>query len=64
MQSASTQDGAKAKEYFESKIAFTVGPVELARMLKAGNIVVVDVREAEDYEKGHIPGAINLPHGT
>lgn len=62
MQSASIQDGQKAKEYFEGKIAFTTGPVELSRMLKAGNVNVVDVREAEDYEKGHIPGAVNLPH--
>ena len=64
MQSASIQDGAKAKEYFEHKVAFTTGPVELSRMLKAGNINVIDVREAEDYEKGHIPGAVNIPAGT
>ena len=64
MQSASIQDGGKAKEYFENKVAFTTGPIELSHMLKSGNINVVDVREAEDYEKGHIPGAINLPHGT
>src|SRR5207245_8704562 len=25
------------------------------------NLVVVDVRAAEDFAKGHIPGAINLP---
>ncbi|MGH8022568.1 MAG: rhodanese-like domain-containing protein [Limisphaerales bacterium] len=61
MQSASIQDGKKAKEYFESKVAFTTGPVELSRMIKAGNVNVVDVREAEDYEKGHVPGAVNLP---
>ena len=46
----------------EDKLAFTTGPVELNRQLEAGDdIVVVDVREEEDYEKGHIPGAINLP---
>ena len=57
-------DPAKAREYFANKMAFTTGPVELSRNLNDGgsNIVVVDVREAEDYEKGHIPGAINLPH--
>ena len=64
MQSASIQDGGKAKEYFESKVAFTTGPIELSHMLKSGNINVIDVREAEDYEKGHIPGAINMPHDT
>jgi rhodanese-related sulfurtransferase len=56
-------DPARAREYFADKMAFTTGPVELARNLKDGNdIVVIDVREAEDYKKGHIPGAINLPH--
>ena len=56
-------DPAKARAYFEDKLAFTTGPVELARWIKANenNLVIVDVREAEDYEKGHIPGAINLP---
>jgi rhodanese-related sulfurtransferase len=54
---------ASARRYFEDKLAFTTGPVELDRWIKAGEdtLVVVDVREAEDYAKGHIPGAINLP---
>ena len=55
-------DPTKAKEYFLDKITFTTGPVELSHALEQGaDIVVVDVREQEDYEKGHIPGAINLP---
>jgi rhodanese-related sulfurtransferase len=56
-------DPAKALQYFQDKINFTTGPVELARALKEGaDIVVVDVREAEDYRKGHVPGAVSLPH--
>ena len=60
---ARIHDPAKAKAYFEDKLAFTTGPVELDRWIKAheNNLVVVDVRAAEDYDKGHIPGAINLP---
>jgi rhodanese-related sulfurtransferase len=54
-------DPEKAREYFGNKMAFTTGPVELARNL-GNNLVVIDVRAAEDYKKGHIPGAINLPH--
>jgi len=55
-------DAAKARAYFEDKLAFTTGPVELDRMIHQGaNINVVDVRAAEDFAKGHIPGAINLP---
>jgi rhodanese-related sulfurtransferase len=55
------QDTARAKEYFEAKMAFTTGPVELERMMKQGSVNVVDVRAADDYAKGHIPGAVNLP---
>ena len=53
----------QAKAYFEQKLAFTTGPVELSRWIKSreDNLVVVDVREEEDYRKGHIPGAINIP---
>lgn len=60
---ARIHDPAQAKAYFEQKLAFTTGPVELDHWIKSkeNNLVVVDVREAEDYEKGHIPGAINVP---
>jgi rhodanese-related sulfurtransferase len=61
MPTTMVQDPAKAKEYFEAKMAFTTGPVELERMMKEGNVNIVDVRAAEDYAKGHIPGAVNLP---
>ena len=31
-------------------------------MLESGeDVVVIDVREAEDYAKGHVPGSFNLP---
>jgi rhodanese-related sulfurtransferase len=54
-------DPAKAKAYFEAKMAFTTGPVELERMIRQGeNIQIVDVRAAEDYAEGHIPGAVSL----
>jgi len=57
-------DPQKARAYFESKVAFTTGPHEVAETLKSGNIIVVDVRAAEDFEEGHVPGAINLPKGS
>jgi rhodanese-related sulfurtransferase len=52
---------AKARDFFSDKMEFTTGPVELKRALDAGEVVVVDVRAAEDFAKGHIPGAISLP---
>lgn len=54
-------DPAKAKEYFEAKMAFTTGPVELERMMKNNEVNIVDVRAAEDYAQRHISGAVNLP---
>lgn len=52
----------QAKAYFENKMQFTTGPVELNRLIEQKqNIVIVDVRAEEDYRKGHIPNAVNLP---
>jgi rhodanese-related sulfurtransferase len=52
-----------AKAYFEDKLAFSTGPVELDKWIKSGedNLIVVDVRAAADFAKGHIPGAIHIP---
>jgi len=32
------------------------------RTIAAGNIVAIDVRSPEEYNAGHVPGAINVPH--
>ncbi len=55
--------GAKETlKYFQDKMAFTTGPVELNSMMDhAQPVNVVDVRQADDYAKEHIPGSINLP---
>ncbi len=55
-------DTKKATEYFEAKLNFTTGPAELDQIIRDGeNINIIDVRRAEDYAKGHIPGAVSLP---
>lgn len=33
----------------------------LEEMLRAGQALVVDVREADEFAAGHIPGAVNMP---
>lgn len=38
-----------------------VDPRLLARMLEAGEAILVDVREPDEFRAGHIAGAINLP---
>ena len=55
-------DPTKALQYFEDKMAFTTGPIELNRAInEKQDIVVVDVRAAEDFVQGHIGGAVCLP---
>lgn len=34
---------------------------ELERRLRDGDVTVIDVRPREEYEAGHIPGALSLP---
>jgi len=36
-------------------------PAQVAAGLKDDTIVLVDVREPNEYDAGHIPGAVNLP---
>ena len=34
---------------------------ELARRLKDGTVTLLDVRPADEYRLGHLPGALNIP---
>ena len=36
---------------------------ELAERLRAGDVVVLDVRPSDEYAAGHLPGAVNVPPG-
>jgi rhodanese-related sulfurtransferase len=55
-------DPQGSRDYFHRKVAYSTGPVELSHALEAHEDVnVVDVREPEDFEKGHVPGSVNLP---
>ena len=55
-------DAKDALKYFKDKMAFTTGPVELKSMMDHDEPVnIVDVRQADDYVKEHIPGSVNLP---
>ncbi|HEV3191335.1 MAG TPA: rhodanese-like domain-containing protein [Polyangiaceae bacterium] len=53
----------RARRYFEDKLAFTTGPVELSKAMKEATVVVIDVRAAKDFDQEHIVGSINLPEG-
>ena len=55
-------DPTKALAYFQDKLAFTTGPVELSRWIEAKQPVnIIDVRLPDAYGDGHVPGAVNLP---
>ena len=55
-------DPNKAAQYFQNKLDFTTGPIEVSHWLEAeAPIQIIDVRRKEDYEKGHVPNAINIP---
>ncbi len=57
-------DIESAKRHFTQRMAFTTGPHELIGMIdRKDDIIIVDVRFAADYRKGHAPGALNLPKG-
>ena len=36
-------------------------PSEVNDKIDTGNTVVIDVRDTEEYDKGHIAGAVNIP---
>lgn len=50
-----------AVDFFAEKLAFTLGPVELKKMLADKKVKLIDVRAKEDYDEGHIPEAISIP---
>jgi len=51
----------KALEYFDTKLEFTTDPHGLSESIKNRVVNVIDVRAEEDFKKGHVPGAANLP---
>lgn len=62
-----TYDFARARDFFEDRIAFTTGTHELEVLIEGkadpATYQVVDVRYPADFAAGHVPGAINLPNG-
>lgn len=55
-------DPQTALKYFQEKLDCTTGPIELSHWIEEkAPLNIIDVRRPEDFEKGHISGAINLP---
>jgi rhodanese-related sulfurtransferase/DNA-binding MarR family transcriptional regulator len=51
-----------AREYLGDPEAFQpIERAELARRLDAGTVVLIDVRPVQEFEQGHIAGAVSVP---
>ncbi|MEZ5289769.1 MAG: metalloregulator ArsR/SmtB family transcription factor [Vicinamibacterales bacterium] len=50
------------RQFLEKRGALEpVDDEELTRRVRAGEVTVIDVRPREEYEAGHLPGAISMP---
>jgi thioredoxin 1/putative thioredoxin len=48
-------------EPFLPRAAGALKPAELAQLLAAGAVAVIDTRDAAAYARAHLPGAVNIP---
>ncbi|GAA2934957.1 rhodanese-like domain-containing protein [Streptomyces enissocaesilis] len=50
-------------DYYQEKLAYEIDSADLKAALEEGQeLVVVDGRSSESYDREHIPGAISIPH--
>jgi rhodanese-related sulfurtransferase len=54
-------DCKKAEKFFTKMMAYTLGPMELKELAENEHIVIIDVRNKEDFDEGHIPNAVSIP---
>ena len=54
-------DADRAARAYLGEPVEAVSRAELLERVRAGDVVVVDLRPAEEYEAGHIAGAISIP---
>ena len=62
----STAEPAAAASHFQQLLSFETDCWDVHEALKRheDGFVVLDVRSPQGYATGHVPGAINLPHGS
>jgi rhodanese-related sulfurtransferase len=41
-----------------------IAPDEATKLLAVGGVIFLDVRERQEYNLGHLPGAVHMPRGT
>jgi rhodanese-related sulfurtransferase len=54
---------ADAHQHFAARLRFETDVADVAADIAAGTVpyAIIDVRAAEHYARGHVPGAVNLP---
>jgi rhodanese-related sulfurtransferase len=52
---------AKSRYYAAAQAPETISRAGLAKRLAAGDVVLLDVRPADEFSAGHIPGAQSIP---
>jgi ArsR family transcriptional regulator len=53
---------AVAREYLEGRDEFEpIDRRELLARMKSGGVTLIDVRPREEFEQGHLPGAVSVP---
>ena len=59
-------DPTAARQYFAKLLSMETDCWDVHVELETGapGFVLLDVRSAKEYDAGHIPGAVNLPHRT
>ena len=55
------ETGRAAREFLGEDEVEPIGRDELCDRIRSGAVVVVDVRPGEEFERGHIDGAISIP---
>ena len=56
------QDTQAAVKYFEDELNFTANRGSVKKVSEGKmDGVIIDLRKKDDFDKGHIPGAINMP---
>lgn len=51
-----------ARDYFGARDALEpIGSADLVDRLQRGQVTIIDVRPAEEFAAGHIPGALSIP---
>ncbi|MGI9627818.1 MAG: rhodanese-like domain-containing protein, partial [Longimicrobiales bacterium] len=59
-----TSTSTEASEYFAARFAFETDcwDVHSTQDFEDRGFVLLDVRSEEAFDRGHLPGAVNLPH--